>query len=143
MTRTGSRRWRFAGQIAGVGTSGGTRVVVGHWPDSPFGTFADVMVERPDGLRLLLAPTQQVAEFVSATYVFDEVRLTAVTITASREQWRVEAGPLRLVLAVGGRTPLGWLLRGIPRSLAAHARWTLRSASGSAPRSRPRPSRPS
>src|SRR5690606_39583710 len=40
---------RFRGRIAGWGTASGTRVVVGRWDASPFGAFADVMVERPDG----------------------------------------------------------------------------------------------
>ena len=32
---------RFSGRIAGVGSTSGTRVVIGWWRDSPFGTFAD------------------------------------------------------------------------------------------------------
>ena len=111
-------RWRFAGQIAGLGTSGGTRVVIGRWPQSPLGSFADVMVERPDGHRVLLAPTQQVADFVAATYTFDEVRLTPVTVEATADRWRLEAGPLTLTLGLGRRTTLGWLLHGIPSPVA-------------------------
>ena len=52
---------RFDGWIAGLGTSSGTRIVVGHWPGSPFGPFSDVMLERPDGERVLLAPTRETA----------------------------------------------------------------------------------
>ncbi|HEX8970462.1 hypothetical protein [Oryzihumus sp.] len=111
-------RWRFAGQIAGLGTSGGTRVVIGRWLQSPLGSFADVMVERPDGHRVLLAPTQQVADFVAATYTFDEVRLTPVTVVATADRWRLEAGPLTLTLGLGRRTTLGWLLHGIPSPVA-------------------------
>src|SRR4051794_37547125 len=47
----------FDGWIAGVGTREGTRAVLGRWSSSPWGAFADVMVERPDGHRILLAPT--------------------------------------------------------------------------------------
>ena len=49
-------RQRFAGQIAGVGSSSGVRIVVGRWAESPLGTFADVMLAEPDGTRVLLAP---------------------------------------------------------------------------------------
>jgi hypothetical protein len=44
------QRERFEGQIAGLGSTSGMRVVVGHWARSPFGAFADAMVERADGL---------------------------------------------------------------------------------------------
>ncbi|WP_251149804.1 hypothetical protein [Cellulosimicrobium sp. Marseille-Q4280] len=70
----------FHGRIAGWGTSSGTRVVVGRWDRSPFGLFADVMVERPDGERLLLAPTAEVAELVASTYRFDRVEVVAVRV---------------------------------------------------------------
>ena len=46
-------RQRFEGFIAGVGSTSGIRVVVGHWPRSPFGSFTDAMVERADGRRTL------------------------------------------------------------------------------------------
>src|SRR3954454_1939524 len=78
---------RFDGCIAGLGSPAGLRVVVGHWPASPFGAFTDVMVERPDGHRILLAPDERVAEFVAATYTFDEVRCTPVTTTVAGNHW--------------------------------------------------------
>ena len=67
---TGMDRWQFTGHIAGAGTTGGTRLVLGAWDHSPLGPFADVMVAHPDGRRELLAPDDWVADFVSATYVF-------------------------------------------------------------------------
>ncbi len=54
-------RQRFRGRIAGAGSTSGVRVVVGWWHESPFGAFADAMVERADGRRILLAPTDEVA----------------------------------------------------------------------------------
>lgn len=48
-------RWVFRGHIAGVGTSEGTRLVLGRWRQSPLGALADVMVERPDLGGLLRA----------------------------------------------------------------------------------------
>jgi hypothetical protein len=114
---------RFDGWIAGLGTAAGLRVVVGHWRRTPFGAFTDVMVERPDGHRMLLAPTEQVAEFVAGTYMFDEVCRMPVDATVDGERWQVRAGPLEVAFTVGRRTPLGLLLRAVPRRLATHPRW--------------------
>jgi hypothetical protein len=44
------------------------RVVVGHWQSPLLGPFTDVMAERPDGHRILLAPDERVARFAAATY---------------------------------------------------------------------------
>ena len=76
-----SRALLFRGRIAGWGTTSGTRVVVGRWDVSPFGAFADVMVERPDGERVLLAPTAEVAALVASTYTFDRVEVVPVSVT--------------------------------------------------------------
>jgi hypothetical protein len=118
-------RQRFRGSIAGVGSTSGVRVVVGHWPTSPFGPFADAMVETADGHRVLLAPSPAVAEFVEATYVFDEVRVEPVSVSVSVADgsWEVRTPSLRLTLRVGRRTPLGRLLRAVPRRLAESPAW--------------------
>jgi hypothetical protein len=116
-------RQRFRGSIAGVGSTSGVRVVVGHWPTSPFGPFADAMVETADGHRVLLAPSPEVAEFVEATYVFDEVRVEPVTVEVAADAWEVRSPSLRLRLTVGRRTPLGRLLRTVPRRLAESPAW--------------------
>lgn len=79
-----TRTWSFAGRIAGWGTTSGTRFVLGNWHTTPLGSFAGVMVQRPDGHRILLAPSAQVAEFVSATYQFDAVKPTAVRVQRYR-----------------------------------------------------------
>lgn len=123
-----SARDRFRGHIAGVGTTSGTRIVVGRWLSSPLsvatgGAFADVMVERADGHRILLAPSGEVAEYVRSTYTFDEVRLEPVDLTVDRSMWTVTTPSLRLVLTVGGRLPLGWLLRAVPAPVATSPTW--------------------
>jgi hypothetical protein len=64
---------RFVGEICGFGTTSGVRVVVGRWTTSPFGLFADAMVEHADGHRVLVAPTAAVAELVGAVYEFDDI----------------------------------------------------------------------
>ncbi|RLV50209.1 hypothetical protein D9V37_05675 [Nocardioides mangrovicus] len=97
---------RFEGRIAGVGTTSGVRLVVGRWDQSPFGAFTDVMVAHDQ--RTLLAPTQEVADFVASTYRFDEVVVGEVRV----EGWHVTAPGLDLELEVGRRTRLGRLLVG-------------------------------
>ncbi|MQW76994.1 hypothetical protein GHK92_14020 [Nocardioides sp. dk4132] len=123
------RRQRFVGRIAGVGTTSGTRIVVGHWHDTPLGAFSDAMVETADGHRVLLAPRPQVAEFIAATYSFDEVRVEAFTVgvvgagSGSGARWQVRSPSLALDLAVGGPTLLGRLLAVVPRRLATAPAW--------------------
>lgn len=111
-------RISFTGHIAGVGTSGGTRLVLGCWVRTPRGPFADVMVAQPDGRRVLLAPDPWVAEFVAATYTFDDVQLVPVSVertgTGRDSHWQVSAGPLAWSFTVGARDPLGCLLRSVP-----------------------------
>jgi hypothetical protein len=98
-------------------------VVVGNWSDSPFGAFADVMVEQPDGHRLLLAPTEEVARFVGGVYTFDEVRVTAVVVRREPGSLRVDAAPLEAEVGIGARTPLGRLLRVVPDRVATSTAW--------------------
>ncbi len=119
-----ARRLRFDGWILGAGTASGTRVVVGHWPRSPLGPLSDVMVQRPDGARLLLAPTREAADLIAATYAFDEVRLVPVVVQRPDPwTWVVTAGPLRLRVTTGRRPPLGRLLRAVPPPLARTPVW--------------------
>ena len=66
-------------------------MVVGRWEASPFGEFADVMLERPDGHRILYAPTGAVGDFIAETYLFDEVRTVPVTAEVRGAGWTVEA----------------------------------------------------
>ncbi|MFI9615261.1 hypothetical protein ACIHCM_26900 [Streptomyces sp. NPDC052023] len=116
-------RLRFDGWIAGIGTSSGTRVVVGHWPASPFGPFSDVMLERADGRRLLMAPSPEIARFVAATYVFDDVRVVPVRVQVAGGEWTVTAASLTLRFAAGRRGFLGRLLSAVPPALAARPAW--------------------
>lgn len=119
----GRRRLRFDGWIAGLGTASGTRIVLGHWPRSPFGPFSDVMIERPDGERLLLAPSRETADFVTATYTFDAVRLVPVEVRVAGAVWTVTAGPLDLRFTTGRRPLPGLLLAAVPGALARRPAW--------------------
>lgn len=121
MTRDHRTRHHFHGHIAGAGTSGGTRLVLGCWSRTPHGPFADVMVAHPDGRRELLAPDDWVADFVASTYTFDDVRIVPVSVrrsgTGAKSSWRVTAGPLTWEFTVGARHRLGYLLRAVPTPL--------------------------
>ncbi|PZH14571.1 hypothetical protein C1I97_10525 [Streptomyces sp. NTH33] len=119
----GRARWVFDGHIAGIGTASGTRLVLGCWAHSPFGPFADVMIERCDGHRVLLAPDPRTARFIAATYVFDEVRVEPVRVTAGGDGWTVTSDSLTLRFTTGRRGPLGLALRAVPRGLAVRPRW--------------------
>lgn len=118
MTHIRPTRHRFHGHIAGAGTSGGTRLVLGCWSRTPHGPFSDVMIAHPDGRRELLAPDEWVADFVASTYEFDDVRIAPVHVqrtgTAQDSTWHVAAGPLSWDFTVGARDPLGYALRAVP-----------------------------
>lgn len=112
----------FAGHIAGLGTSSGTRVVVGMWDTSPFGTFADVMIEDPSGHRILLAPRQDVADFVASTYAFDEIRVEPVSVTRG-DEWSVHTRSLQVRFTPGRQLWVSPLLGLVPRPLRRTAFW--------------------
>jgi hypothetical protein len=116
-------RLRFDGWIAGLGTTSGTRLVVGHWPGSPFGPVTDVMIEDTAGHRLLLAESDELARFVAQTYTFDAVRVVPFDVRREPRSWTVTAGPLTLRFTVGGRGPLGLLLNAVPAVLARQLWW--------------------
>ena len=114
---------RFDGAIAGVGTASGVRLVIGMWPRSPFGSIVDVMIEEPDGHRVLIAPRADVGDFIASTYGFDDVRIESTALRISGEQWTVTTDSLRLTLQVGRRTVVGQLLSLVPRTVARQRWW--------------------
>lgn len=117
-------RLRFAGVIAGLGSTSGIRLVVGHWVDSPYGAFTDVMLQQADGWRVLLAPTAEVADFVAGTYAFDEIVIGEVTWQPTAAVVHVSAPELEVRFQVGRRTWLGRLLRLVPQRLATAPAWS-------------------
>ena len=121
--KSGRIRERFAGRIAGVGSTSGIRVVVGRWDSSPWGAFADVMLEDATGHRVLLAPSDRVRNFVASTYAFDEHVIEPVSVTDTADGWQVATPSLSLRLVIGGRTPLGALLGLVPPRIATAPAW--------------------
>ncbi|WP_370890151.1 hypothetical protein [Janibacter sp. GXQ6167] len=130
---------RFTGRILGVGSRSGVRIVVGRWDESPLGAFADVMLADASGTRWLLAPSEEVADYVAQTYHFDRVVIAPMTVQEGGRgaSWRVRAGALDtgpgddgallgqalasgldVQLTLGQRSGLGLLLRCVPRRLA-------------------------
>jgi hypothetical protein len=112
----------FTGHIAGLGTSSGVRIVVGAWNESPFGAFADVMVEDASGHRTLLAPRQSVADSVASVYSFDEVRIEPVSVERGQE-WSVHTRSLQLRFTPGKRLWVSPLLGLVPTSVRRTATW--------------------
>jgi hypothetical protein len=112
----------FAGHIAGLGTSSGTRIVVGMWDESPFGSFADVMLEQPSGHRILIAPRQVVADFIASTYAFDEVRVEPVSVAHGAE-WSIHTRSLQLRFTPGKALWVSPLLGLVPSPVRRTASW--------------------
>ena len=112
----------FDGAIAGLGSASGVRLVVGMWLRSPFGAFTDAMVQTADGHRVLVAPTHRIADFVSATYQFDEIRVQPVLLRRNGDRFVVRSKDLDIAFGLGPRGPLGWALAGVPLRWA-RSRW--------------------
>jgi|TARA_Y100000996_G_C22546215_1_gene651952 hypothetical protein len=68
----------FSGRITSSSFSSGDVIVVGYWQHSPFGEFCDIMWSKPDGTNVLIAPTSEVANYVSEMYDFDEIITTDI-----------------------------------------------------------------
>lgn len=112
----------FTGHIAGLGTSTGVRLVVGVWDESPFGRFADVMVEDASGHRTLLVARRAVADFVASAYAFDEVRIEPVSVERG-EEWSVHTRSLQLRFTPGQRLWIAPFLGLVPSPVRRSATW--------------------
>lgn len=110
------------GVIASSGFDTGDRVVVGDWAHGPLGPMTDVMWARPDGERVLLAPTTEVADFVSSVYRFDRVEVADLTVQRDDRVLAVDAGPLRIRMAAGPAVPFpprpAWVTRYVEGPIA-------------------------
>ena len=97
--------------------------MVGAWDRSPFGAFTDVMLQTPDDERVLLAPDDTIADFVSSTYRFDRVQLGDVSSTLDAQQLTVSTEDFEARILLGGPAPVDRLLRLVPSRLATSPRW--------------------
>ena len=113
----------FEGAITAAGFSSGDAVVVGAWARSPFGMFIDVMWRRPDGERVLLAPTRPVADYVAGLYAFDTVDVVPISGRLTRDRLGVSAGPLDLGVDLAQTDWRSWLFALRPRRLRRSPRW--------------------
>lgn len=94
-------RTSMRGIIVSTGFASGHRFVVGHWREGPLGPMTDIMWAAPDGRRTLLAPSAEVADFITSVYAFDAVLLGPVAVVEAgrgldlvteRVQLRLQAG---------------------------------------------------
>jgi hypothetical protein len=116
-------REHFVGEIAGFGTSSGTRIAIGHWSESPLGAFTDAMLESASGVRTLVAPSKDVAEYVSSTYSFDRVLVERIHTERTTYCLRVTCDVLQVRVDVGLRTWPGRVVRLLPHRLASSRHW--------------------
>ena len=113
-----SKPERFTGWLAGIGTAGGHRVMIGHWHSSPYGAVTDVTVEDRAGHRTLDASTPQLAES-SPGLPPPGVHVAACSTPGAGSSWTV--GQAAAVL-VHHRTPR-------PAGLAAVGHWATAACS--------------
>ncbi len=71
-----------------------------------------------------MPPTAEVAEYIAATYSFDEIRVEPTALSVTGGRWVLSSSPLRVEIVASGRTPVGALLRLVPRPLARARWWT-------------------
>ncbi|HJL55328.1 MAG TPA: hypothetical protein QF424_05265, partial [Candidatus Thalassarchaeaceae archaeon] len=71
----------FEGRVISSGFSTGDMMVIGDWDKSPFGPFTDLMWAKPDGTKVLIAPAQEIADYVSSMYSFEEVVVAPLEIS--------------------------------------------------------------
>ena len=84
----------FDGRISSCGFSSGNRIVVGDWKKSPLGPFTNVMWAKPDGTRVLLSPSEEHADYVSALYNFEEVHVVPIEVNRQRRGIEIVADSL-------------------------------------------------
>lgn len=94
-------RVQLSGRIAGAGFASGDRFVVGVWNSGPLGPMTDVMWGTPQGIRVLLAPSEPVAYFVSSIYDFDNVEVVPISVRDLTDGFELTAGPLTLAVTAG------------------------------------------
>lgn len=93
------------GSITSAGFASGHQFVIGHWPISPIGCFADIMWRGADGSKTLIA-SADAAEYITDIYPFDDridAEVSVIDTVGGRSENRlvVESEPLTLSLTIG------------------------------------------
>jgi hypothetical protein len=96
----------FEGRVISSGFSTDDMMVIGDWDNSPFGPFTDLMWAKPDGTRVLIAPTQEIAAYVSSLYSFEEVVVTPLGISKGKRSIEVNYDLGRVSMTWGRALPL-------------------------------------
>jgi hypothetical protein len=96
----------LGGVIGSAGFASGDRLVVGHWWRSPIGAFTDVMWVAPDDLRVLYAPDDRVARFVTSLYRFDRAEVVPFQTEGDARQLLVVFGDRTLTMRSGRGVPI-------------------------------------
>ena len=93
------------------------------WGRSPLGSFVDVMWVRPDGERVLLAPSREVRDYVGGVYAFDREEVVAVRGGWDGHRVEVTAGPVHVRLDPSRRDWRSWVFALRPRPLRRSPAW--------------------
>ncbi len=96
----------FEGRVTSSGFPTGDKVVIGDWESSPLGPFTNLMWAKPDGTRVLIAPTQELADYVSALYSFEEVIVTPLEVSRGKNSIEIISDIGRVDMAWGWVFPL-------------------------------------
>ncbi len=96
----------FKGRVISSGFQTGDMVVIGDWSDSPQGAFTNLMWAKPDGTRVLIAPSEELGDFVSSLYSFDEVIVSSMEIERTKKSIEVECDLGRVSMRWGMNVPL-------------------------------------
>jgi hypothetical protein len=82
--------------------------------------MTDVMWGKPDGTRVLLAPSELVASFVSSIYDFDIIEVVRISVLELTDGFELTAGPLSLAVTAGRPR---WIFRLRPPFLRRSLLW--------------------
>ena len=88
----------FKGRISSCAFTSGDRVVIGDWHESPLGRFTDIMWANKDGKRTLVAPNQDVADYVNSMYEFEETIIEDISINNSERQLSLNSATMNFEL---------------------------------------------
>ena len=96
----------FKGRVISSGFNSGDMVVIGDWRDSPYGAFTNLMWAKPDGTRVLIAPSKDLGDFVSSLYSFDEVIVSSLDIKRTEKSIEVNCDLGRISMQWGVTVPI-------------------------------------